>query len=447
MTPTGDVAPPMSARYCPSCGRALEESDSFCPFCGRSLGMWPVAQYGQVAEYRPPSFMESARRGVRAVTLLALGALFILLLINVIILIWSPAIVLPETADPAHGNTLFLIIPWADPLVPLFEVSGWSFALYHIFLVFAIGFSFVWMVLRSYGTFRKELTLNKPEEGHSPFWIVGTVFFAVLAFNSIYAIALMLMGVEITTPDFPSKELWQLLNGFASASVWEELITRVLYIGVPLLLIDLAMHKRKGLWRYFLGGGFDFGGKELALIWASSGIFALGHIVYWDTWKIVPTWMAGIAFGYLFLRLGLYACIMLHFTVDYLTIPLDLSGNAALVALLLGLLILFWDFLGSVYLVAYVNRIIRFLTGADLKSNAKKVPIPGQAASSMSEGKDGSPAPGPAPYGSPPAPPPKSPSPYGRTQGQGFYSCTKCGNTQARYSDGKLECTRCGHKE
>ncbi|MCU0861010.1 MAG: CPBP family glutamic-type intramembrane protease [Methanomassiliicoccales archaeon] len=446
MTPLGDqTGTPGQSRFCPGCGRPLEESDSFCPFCGRPLGMWPYGQAAPMPVYRPPPLQETVKRAGRAVTCIALAALFLLLVVNVIILLWSPTQVLPETADPAHGNTLFLIVPWSDPLVTFYEVTGWTFALYHLFLVFAITGSFVWMAVRSYGTFRKEVALSRPPEGHSPLWVVGTIFFAVLAFNTIYAILLGWLGVEITSPSFETKELWQLLDGYASASVWEELITRVLYIGVPLLIIELAMKKRnRPLWRYFAGGGFEIGGKEMALIWASAGIFGLGHLVYWDLWKIVPTWMAGLAFGYLFLRLGLYACIMLHFTVDYLTIPLDLSGDAVLVTLVLGLLILFWDVLGSVWLLVYTRRMWRFLTGADLKGRARKVPmaVPAAAAAGAPPQQRET---GPAQsYG---YPPPGGPAYAAPDPHRGFYSCAKCGNTQARLVDGRLECTRCGNRD
>jgi hypothetical protein len=439
MTEPGDAAsPPTPLRYCPGCGKPLEEADLFCPFCGRSLSVQMTAAYPPSYTYRPPSTIESVMKFGRLVTLIGLAALLALLVVNLVILVWSPSIVLPEASDPSNGIVLFLIVPWANPLIGLFELTGLSFGVYNVLLVLAIAVSFAWMVIASVDTFKQELRLERPKEGHSPLWIVGTVFFAIMAMNFIYALILMLLNVEITTPDFASEDLWQLLYGLANASVWEELITRVLYIGVPLLLIDLAYHKRKKLWRYFLGGKFEFGGIELALIWASAGIFALGHIVYWDTWKIVPTWIAGLAFGYLFLRLGLYACIMLHFTVDYLSVPMDIAPSSMAVTLILGLLILFWDLLGSAYIVIYCKRIFDFLMGKGAGLRAAK-PI--------------GPTPTPSSVAPPPPPPqqrsmsPGTAPPVMRSHKDGFYSCTKCGNTEARFVDGKLECVRCGNKE
>jgi predicted RNA-binding Zn-ribbon protein involved in translation (DUF1610 family) len=438
MTMPGDVAPPPTPlRYCPSCGKPLEAVDRFCPFCGRELMVQPTTYRPQPYTYQPPSTLESVKKFGRFVTLLGLAALLALLFVNIIILIWSPGIVLPQASDPSNGIVLFLIVPWVNPLIGLFELTGLSFGIYNVLLVLAIAASFAWMVVASVDTFKKELRMEKPKEGHSPLWIVGTVFFAVMAMNFIYALILMLLNIEITAPDFASEDLWQLLYGLANASVWEELITRVLYIGIPLLLIDIAYHKRKTLWRYFFGGKFEFGGIELALIWASAGIFALGHIVYWDTWKIIPTWIAGLAFGYLFLRLGLYACIMLHFTVDYLSVPMEIAPSSIAVTLILGLLILFWDLLGAAYIVVYGKRILDFLMG---KSAAPK------------SIKPLGPSPTPTAMAPPPPPPqqrtaPVAASPSGRSHKDGFYSCTKCGYTEARFVDGKLECMRCGNKE
>jgi hypothetical protein len=376
------------------------------------------------------------------VTLLGLATLSIVLVVNIIILLWSPTIVLPETANPAYGNTLFLILPWSDPLLPFFDLTGWGFAIYHLLLVVAITASFAWMMVRSYGPIRREMSMDRPREGHSPLWVMGAIFFAVLAINYIYTILLILIDYDPITPDFQSQPLWALLHAYASASVWEELVTRVAFIGVPLLLLDVAFHKRQGLGRYILGGGFHLGGRELALIWASAGIFALGHVVNWDASKVLPTWIAGLAFGYLFLRLGLYAAIMLHFTVDYLGIPIEISGDSLLVTLAMGLLFLFWGILGCGYVAVYAKRIAVFLSGKDL--GIGKTPSAPSSADfalpppSVQSGTGG---------GGSATPPGMLPKPEGRTRSGGFYSCIKCGNTQARYQDGKLVCTRCGYEE
>jgi len=408
----------------------------------------PYSQYYQ--GYPQESTLDALKRAGRGIASISLLPLLVVLAVNVVILIWGSSLVFPETAH--HGNTLFLILPLPNPIVDLVTLTGPAFAAYQVFLVVSITLCFGWMVYKSVKPFREELSFKMPKEGHSPLYIIGTIFFAVLAFNAIYVIVLSIFNVQINTPDFGSKELWQLLHGLASASVWEELVSRVLLIGVPLLVIDSLMKKRKKTLNYFLGGGFEIGGKELVLIFASSGIFALGHIVYWDAWKILPSWVAGIAFGYLFLRLGLYASIMLHFTIDYLTIPMDIS-TSALVTVLLGISLLLWEVLGGVYLLVYVYKIYRFLIGADLKPKAAPAPAPQYVPVG-----GGPPYPPPDPGAANQAPSgavndtgqsPNAPLPIGAPPGQnrGFFVCSQCGNTQAFYKDGMLECTRCHHRQ
>lgn len=450
----GAEAPSGSSRACPGCGKPLLETDRFCPFCGRNVSgfapppMPPPNPYYQqhYQQYYPPSYqsestVESLKRLGRGITSISLLPLLVLLAVNVIILLWSPAVVLPETADPSHGNTLFILLPISNPIVDLVDLTGPSFAAYHLFLVASITACFAWMVYRSLKPYREELQFKMPKEGHSPFYTIGTIFFAVMAFNAGYVILLGLFGVQMNTPDFGGQELWQLLDGLASASVWEELVSRVLLIGVPLLIIDTLMNSRKRTRNYLLGGGFDLGGKELVLLFASSGIFALGHIVYWDAWKILPSWVAGIAFGFLFLRIGLYASIMLHFTIDYLTIPLDMT-TSVLVSLALGLCLLLWEVLGSIYFLSYLSKMARFLTGADLRPKPEPKPVPHIVPM------------GYGPYNPPPGP--GGPA-YGQSypqrgyapppRGGGFFTCANCGNTEAVYRDGKLECTRCGNRQ
>ena len=363
-------------------------------------------------------------------------------------MIWGISVVLPIALDPTQGTSLFLIIPWTDPLLTIVDLTGAAFGAYYVVLIVAIATSFVWLIWKSRVAFKDEISFRPLKSGHSPLYIMGTLFFAVLAFDTVYAIFLSLIGVQIVTPDFPSMELWQLLQGLAAASVWEELIVRVLYIGVPLLAIDLITKKMKDPKRYLLGGNFKLGAKELALLWISSGLFAYGHIVAWDAWKIIPAWIAGLAFGYLFLRVGLYASIVLHFSFDYLSVPLDLT-TSALVVITIGLMALFWELLGGVYLVVYVRRMILFLTGADKKPKPQTVAYPPIQQAYGPPGYQGQ-QPGTQPLGPPQGVTPfgAAPrSPYLKNQpGQGFFSCKYCGWTEARYRDGQLECARCGKR-
>jgi hypothetical protein len=384
---------------------------------------------------------------VRGVTSIIIFVLLLLVSFNVIVLIWGIGQVLPNVMG--HGTYLFIITPW---LVDIFRVSDIGLSIYYLFLVATIAASFVWMLRKSLHKFGHELTFQIHDEGHSPLYMISTLFFAVIAFNILFYIVIGLFGGSASVPS-QSADLWQILFSYAQASVWEELITRVLLLGVPLLIVAIATNKVKDPKHYILGGGFQFGKAELALLIFSSAMFGFAHSFNWDLYKVLPAFLAGLAMGYLFLKFGLYAAIMFHFFTDYLSISLSIWTNNTGLELGLGLLILVFVAVGVVYFVHYSFKAIELFTG--IKMNKEK-PVPqayyptqtyynpyGQGYypyQYQPYGYQQYPQyPQPPPY-QPPPPPPAEP----RSPEQGFgFTCPHCGGKEARYEDGKFECLRC----
>lgn len=355
-------------------------------------------------------------RGVGTYTVLALA---LLTAVNVAILIWSLFVVIPQIGG-LHTQ-LYLITPW---LVVFADLGGLAFAAYYVLIVAAIVLSCAHLVRRSYRTFPRELLMKPLPEGHSPLYVVGTIMLAMLSFNSIYYLILGAVGFTPTGPDYASQEDWKVLYSLARASVWEEIISRVLLIGVPLLLFHLALRRREGIARYFAGGGFKVGSLESALVLFSSGMFSAAHLFNWDVSKIPPTFIAGLAFGFLFLKFGLYIAIVLHFAWDYLSVPIYVFPSIATV-LVIGLLMLVWTAIGSVFFVSYFSKLMGFLLGRRIWPDSIESPAPDSIPS-----RDSMLAPG-------------------DTDGMGVgfeFGCQYCGNTEARYRDGRFECTLCGRR-
>jgi hypothetical protein len=149
--------------------------------------------------------------------------------------------------------------------------------------------------------------------------VIPRMYLGIVALNLIYFAILRLFTVTPDVPDFSEEPLWQQLHSFAVASVWEEVLTRVLLLGVPLALyhvLDGGLRHRAH--RYLVGGGLPIDNAAFTLILIQSTVFALAHVAGWDLWKVLPTVVSGVAFGYLFMRRGLWAAILLHFTFDYL---------------------------------------------------------------------------------------------------------------------------------
>jgi hypothetical protein len=450
---------------CPSCGREATPDAVFCPYCGRSMStpappQYPYnpyyqnPQYGYPAypPYQPSSDRDSLSNAVRGITSIVVFVLLLLVSFNVIVLIWGIGQVLPNVSG--HGTYLFIITPW---LVNILRISDVGLSIYFLFLVVAIVASFVWMLKKSLHKFAHELTFQIHDEGHSPLYMIATLFFAVISFNIIFYV---LIGLSGTTPSVPSEgaDLWQILFSYAQASVWEEIITRVLLLGVPLLLVAIAMNKVKDPKHYILGGGFQFGKVELALLLFSSVMFGLAHSFNWDLYKVIPAFLAGLAMGYLFLKFGLYAAIMFHFFTDYLSISISVWPNNVGLETGLGLLILIFVAVGVIYFVHYSFKAVEMFTGIKLTKEKPAAVTPsyyppqqyyypngqGYYPYQYQQGYQQYPQyPQPAPYQQPTPQPPTGP----RSPDQGFgFICPHCGGKEARYVDGKFECLKCGRR-
>ncbi|WP_026069072.1 CPBP family glutamic-type intramembrane protease [Methanomassiliicoccus luminyensis] len=459
----GEDVPSGRKRFCKSCGRELSPDSRFCPRCGQDQNgpMTPPPAPSAPAYYAPyvPPKTFGIRDLGRGIGSWSALALLILTAVNVVILLWGMGLVYPHL--DMHV-TLYVIVPF---IVPIYELGGGiSFFLYYAFLAVAITASFLWMMKKSVRPAADELAFKEPKGGHSPLYVIATVFMAVISFNIIFNLMVTTGGATPSTPDFNSREVWTLLYSFAHASVWEELISRVLLIGIPLLIVDYVISSGKAdrgmkKWhRYFLGGGFSIGRKEAFFLAFSSTMFGLAHVFSWDFYKVIPAIVGGLAFGYLFLKLGLYASIMLHFMLDYLSIPLSVFPDSTGLTLTIGLLMIAWIFIGIPYLIRYAARGIGWIIGRKVWPDAPmQAPQPVQAYPPQQyppyqQAPPYQPQAPSHPQGyqqwqppaaqAPPVPPqqpqrPRDPTAIG-------YICPHCGNTEATYENGELKCTKCG---
>ena len=443
---TSEPEPPPTdhgGEWCPRCGSKFVEGAVFCDKCGGTRPSvmaapptgdqnWRTGALGRTF-YPPMTPKRSARailKGIAAVMMLTTVVFF---LIELAALLYGIDIVLPEIVDATY--TMFIITP---VLVPILEISGATLGVYYVFLISAIAASAAWMALNSAKRFKAELTMTAPSRDHSSFFTISALFFATLFFDYTLFFVMTLFGNEPTSP-IEDEETWQLLFGLANASVWEEIVSRTLLIGIPMIFVDLVRRR----WQpkklsYLLGGGFKFGIPEVALVAFSSIMFGFAHYDGgWDAWKILPTSIGGVMFGYLFLRYGLYASIMLHFAIDYMLAPTEITGSDG-VLVGTGLLILLWIALGAVFFFYYLTRITEFFT-------AKKYFEPKLEYVPMAARGHGYQTPPPPPASLPGIayPPPPPPAPQDVYRG-GFYVCPACGNTEAKWANGRFQCLRCG---
>ena len=252
--------------------------------------------------------------------------------------------------------------------------------IYYLFLAVALVISYIFMMGSSAKTFAKELIFGKPAK-HSPLYTVGGLFCAVLVITKIWYSFANIIHANPTVPNFSDNvPFWEVAFGYAQASVWEEIVSRLLLIGVSLLWIDLIFRRNKlqTPYRYFIGGKLNFGPVECGLIVFSALMFGFAHLEIWDFWKVPPAFIVGLAFGYLFVRFGIYAAIMLHFSLNFLSIPIDYFNPSLGVEFIIALMI--WACLaaGVMFLIYYSLRLWKFITQSVAQKKIDATQGPGQ---------------------------------------------------------------------
>jgi membrane protease YdiL (CAAX protease family) len=263
---------------------------------------------------------------------------------------------------------LFVSFPIPPFLFGLpFVLIGGSLLTFFIFISVVIILSFLFLFKSSLsGAFdlikKAGSKLRAPMmETDNSLIMLGQLFIALYSFNLLFSFILRIGQVSTRVPDFASLSNWAFIYNLTSAAVYEEIISRVLLIGIPLFIIHAVLGRLKDSKRnYLLGGGFSINKLTIILIIFSSITFGLAHAPGWDYWKVIPTFVSGFALGYLFIKKGIFASILLHFMFNFLSIPLRIFGNPFGLACLYSILILFWITAGIIYQGYYLSRIIKF---------------------------------------------------------------------------------------
>jgi hypothetical protein len=374
-------------RHCPRCGTKFQlvnlSREGYCYECARWV---PMDSSREVREQTFP-YIHDDEDTIRRLSLFGLIVFYFTMISNLAGLAYAIYLV-PRFLVNENTLTLFFLTPAPPFLVSIgSDVGGTGLVFYFLFLVASIMVSIEMMLIRDGRSFSElgkriltdnQLTADERVEFDSNgFVLLGELFMAVLFFNAFYIITLLLFGIETESPNFDELETWELMFTLARASVWEEVVSRILYIGLPLFFLHLITGKDltnddmagngvelDGAWyRHLLGGNLSVTPLTAFLVLFSSLLFGLAHISSWDAFKIAPTVVGGIALGYLFLKKGVHVSIMLHFAIDYLSIlPGSLEGRPAEgLELAIGMAIIIMLSMGAYMFYKYARQTLVFI--------------------------------------------------------------------------------------
>ncbi len=408
---------------CIYCGTPFQ--GNYCPVCGQAAAYYPP--------YREVSLHESMARTVHILgSFVWVGVMIVFLALLVVIsgyLFWGMGEVISGIMGQECSECSVVLYVLAPVPISLFSFSDpGGFIFYYLCLVAAVVVSF----LLAIGLDGKKLVsdmASSVRDGRlrlstdTSWAMIGQLFCTYLFFSSAYLLFLSMFGVDMASPSTESYPQWYLLFELLNASVYEEIATRLVFLGVPLFLIALGsgVHGRP-LLKELLGGSGRMKPYTWVLIIASATIFGIAHIPSWDIYKLAPTLFAGLILGYVYVKKGIWASILFHFVVDYFAASAIVSSQGGHLGMVIFLVLAFVVFTiaGCLFFMYYSERALDAL-GAFFRLQ-KPVPVP--AGGVQMAGEVPLQTAGPQQFG---------------------FMCSQCGFQEARYFEGRFQCLRCGY--
>ena len=282
-----------------------------------------------------------------------------LLLMVASVAVYSLAYLPPFIDGEYFGVPIYLIMPY--PIV-MFSIMGASAYAWYALLVLVILSSLGIFLYRGLPEYRKNYAKNESER--SSIQEFSELFAATTVTVFAITVLMQILGVNVHGIGLGELPLYSVILHLLHAAVFEELVVRLLFLGIPVFLYAVLVKKKDlPVWRIF-GGNFSIGVVELSFILISAAIFGIAHTQSWGWWKFVPTFVVGLALGYLYMRYGIHYAILFHFLTDYSGVTGELIPSLGIAVHGMILLV---EVLGVYFAVVYSLRILRHFK--TIKSN------------------------------------------------------------------------------
>jgi hypothetical protein len=295
----------------------------------------------------------------------AVLAFFLMLTFLVGFLVCSTPAVLAASA--AWELWVFMLpaflFSWAAPVPVVLALSGPGHVTVTMGAAVLVVASFAWALVSPKDGFLRPLV-----RGERRMWRLGALesvamaYMAVTALSVVWLLLIYAAGWSPATPVI-DWEAEHVVEALFFASVWEEVSVKLTLVSLPLFAAHVFSGKFLPWRRYLLGGEIPMDRLASLLVLVSAGVFAYLHVIGgWDWLKFPPALAFGLFTGYLFLRFGVYASILLHFANNLLFAPLLFSASAS-VATALAMLFLMFIVLGLLYWLMLVRAVGRTIAG------------------------------------------------------------------------------------
>ncbi|MBX8631785.1 MAG: CPBP family intramembrane metalloprotease [Thermoplasmata archaeon YP2-bin.285] len=522
-----------SRKECYNCWRLIPEDSKFCPFCGfdqiekagfkliseqkegsvtqgqtysqtvttpqytntaYSSASHNYTQYGMAGSMSPAYTGNYPRQTVPrrfgwvdiARFIGAFGAfIYLIALVIEIAAVYLYTEYIPLMASfPQPFPFYFVIPPFPTVLINGVYSTGYYVAYPLIAVIATLCFVYMLTVSRN---FKREISFSYRGKAGSTLFLIGGLFMAYIFLSYAIVLIAAAFGQSLPAPDFGAIPNYMLIFELIFAPVWEETVYRMMIIGIPILIYAALTHSGDGRkwWKYLLGGNMKITKPVIVMMLISASIFGVAHWAAdsgWGLWKIFPAAVAGLILAYLFVRKGLWASILFHFSVDAAGIITSPANNNALLNSTMDGFLFIWIVVGAIFFVYWLMVLYGFVTG--IKTLPPSVTSRYAAAATGSSNSENT----QSTAGTDEKPPTLSPSyahfdagtgtavapqtyqhpsgiqsPQAQQEGHNLtqysgripttpselafgYVCSNCGGLEAKYENGKFICVYCGHE-
>ena len=216
----GEYLTPKPRSGCERCDECARNGDSFCKYCGKKL-----------IKEENPFLVIGFVIGMLTVVVLSCTLVF-----EYFVALWGIPQVWPNLPD--YGSTLILVVP---VIVEVISFNGVLSQIYYLLLILAVTACLGLFFYKAVKPIQKLSRGDNKTIRETAFFEMPVLFAVLYIWELILVIVLQGMGVEIN--GLPDRETWKWMYELLEASVWEEVITRILLIGLPIALIALLYDK------------------------------------------------------------------------------------------------------------------------------------------------------------------------------------------------------------
>jgi len=290
---------------CDGCDRSKAMGYKFCIKCGQSF-----------AEEAPVPTYTVEKKGILDESVLSRFVIPSIALIIVSCIV-SVALIAVDFGEGWDYITDKGISPWIylGSIIKIAHLEGTAAGLFWLFLAIVAVISVALFIWQSKECFRFGEGYVERVKDTPLFWM-GLLFGSVMVTEVLMNLVFTAFGMGVETPGWiKDMTLGDALVSFTNAAVWEEIMFRVMFLGLPVAIVALAS-REKGAWRYLLGG---FGSSKLAVVFLifSTLLFAFAHVDSWGVMKIFTVSLGGFMLGYMYMRFGLHVAIVCHLINDF----------------------------------------------------------------------------------------------------------------------------------